>query len=91
MDIMMFVNILEVEYEDDELEMIVKKLVKLVYYYDEIFGKFIFEKSIKVFEKNILWVNEQCELYFDWYEDESIMKFVLKIVYIFFEEQDKWS
>jgi hypothetical protein len=90
-DSMMLVNILEPEYKDEELETIVKKSVKPVYYHDEIFGKFTLEKSIKVFEKNISWDNKQCELYFDWHEDESMMKSALKTAHKLFEEQDKWS
>ncbi|MBY0004124.1 hypothetical protein C1N83_03880 [Priestia aryabhattai] len=90
-DSMMLVNILEPEYEDGELETIVKESVKPVYYHDEIFGKFTLEKGIKVFERNIAWENEQCELYFDWHEDESMMKSALKTAHTLFGEQDKWS
>ena len=90
-DSMMLVNILEPEYEDGELETIVKESVKPVYYHDEIFGKFTLEKGIKVFERNIAWENEQCELYFDWHEDESMMKSALKTAHTLFAEKDKWS
>ncbi|KNH20466.1 membrane protein [Priestia megaterium] len=90
-DSMMLVNILEPEYEDGELETIVKESVKPVYYYDEILGKFTLEKSIKVFERNIAWANEQCELYFDWHKDENMIKSALKTAHTLFEEQDKWS
>ncbi|MGE1195877.1 DUF2262 domain-containing protein [Priestia megaterium] len=90
-DSMMLVNILETEYEDEELETIVKESVKPIYYHDEKLGKFTLEKGIKVFERNLSWANEQCELYFDWHEDESMMKSALKTAHTLFEEQDKWS
>lgn len=60
--------------------------MKLFFYYDEMLGVFEFDKRVKVFEKRIFWVGEECYLYFDWSEDKYMMKFVLEIVYVFFKE-----
>ncbi|MFO1442407.1 DUF2262 domain-containing protein [Bacillus sp. Bva_UNVM-123] len=88
---MMLVKVLEANYQDDELELILQDSLKPVFYHDEILGKFELDKSIKLFEKEISWAGEEGTLYFDWDEDENTMKSALKTAYTLFNEQDDWN
>ncbi|MGG2015841.1 DUF2262 domain-containing protein [Bacillus sp. S10(2024)] len=88
---MMLVKVLETLYRDDELEMILQDSMKPVYYNDEMFGGFLLNKRVKVFEKTISWVGEECNLGFDWNEDQNNMKSALETAYVLFKEQDEWN
>ncbi|MBS4192440.1 DUF2262 domain-containing protein [Bacillus sp. FJAT-49705] len=88
---LMLVKVLETTYRDEELEMILQESMKPVFYNDEVLGTFELDKSIKVFEKNISWAREEGSLYFDWDEDENMMKSALETTYILFKDQDEWN
>lgn len=88
---MMLVEVLEIAYKDDELEMILQDSLKPVFYIDEILGEFELDKSVKTFEKQISWAGEDGNLYFDWDEDENTMKASLETAYELFKNQNEWS
>ncbi|MGE8205419.1 DUF2262 domain-containing protein [Heyndrickxia sp. NPDC080065] len=88
---MMLVNVLETNYKDDALEMILQEFMKPVFYTDEVLSQFELVKSVKLFEKNVSWAGEEGILYFDWNEDENEMKSALETAYALFNEQDEWN
>lgn len=88
---MMLVKILETAHRDDELDMILQDSIKPVFYNDELLGKFELDKGVKFFEKKISWAGEEGNLYFDWNEDENIMKSALETAHVLFKEQDEWN
>lgn len=87
----MLVKVLDTTYRDDELEGILQDSMKPVYYHDEMLGEFLLDKRIKLFEKRTAWAGEECNLYFDWNEDQHIMKSALETAYVLFKGQDEWS
>ncbi|OZI12968.1 hypothetical protein CEW92_03715 [Bacillaceae bacterium SAS-127] len=88
---MMLVQVLETPYKDDELESVLQEAMKPVFYQDEILGEFELDKRVKTFEKRISWAGAECDLCFDWREDEHIMKSALETAYALFKEQSEWS
>ncbi|MED3572894.1 DUF2262 domain-containing protein [Cytobacillus praedii] len=88
---MMLVKVLETAYKDEELEMVLQESLKPVFYMDEVLGKFELDKSVKTFEKQVLWAGEEGNLYFDWDENESGMKAALETAYALFENQKEWN
>ncbi|MBU5213801.1 DUF2262 domain-containing protein [Heyndrickxia oleronia] len=88
---MMLVSVIEKDYRDDELEIILQESLKPVFYNDDVLGIFELNKGIKVFEKDISWAGEEGYLYFDWNEDRTVMHSALKTAYELFKEQDKWN
>ncbi|WP_102273108.1 DUF2262 domain-containing protein [Cytobacillus massiliigabonensis] len=88
---MMLVKVLEAAYKDDELEMILQDSLKPVFYMDKVLGEFELDKSVKTFEKKVLWAGEEGNLYFDWDADESGMKAALETAYALFENQEEWN
>lgn len=90
-DSMMLVKVLETEYIDDDLKIILEEAKEPVFYDDDIFGKFELNKGIKIFEKEISWAREEGNLYFDWDQDSNVMKSALETAYTLFNNQDEWS
>lgn len=88
---MMLVNILEIEYEDDDLNRVLRDSMKPVFYNDEVLGKFELDKSVKLFEKKISWAGEEGRLYFDWDENVDIMKSALETANALLEDSDDWN
>ncbi|WP_207653809.1 DUF7021 domain-containing protein [Tepidibacter mesophilus] len=62
---MMLLEVLDVEYKDQELEAILEESMKPIYYNDEILGEFEMNKSVKVFGKDVSWGGEDGDLCFD--------------------------
>ena len=87
---MMLVKVLETAYEDAALDFILRDAMKPVFYHDEVLGEFELDRVVKFFEKEISWAGEEGTLYFDWDEDENIMKSALETASILFKEQDEW-
>ncbi|MGG3797632.1 DUF2262 domain-containing protein [Metabacillus fastidiosus] len=90
-DSMLLVKVLETEYIDDDLKIILEEAKEPVFYNDDIFGKFELNKGIKIFEKEISWAREEGNLYFDWDQDSNVMKSALETAYTLFNNQDEWS
>lgn len=88
---MMLVEILGVEYKDQELEAILEESMKPVYYNDEILGEFEMNKSVKVFGKDVSWDGEDGDLCFDWNEDEDVMKRSLQTAHALFKNELEWN
>ncbi|MCX7747473.1 MAG: DUF2262 domain-containing protein [Clostridia bacterium] len=88
---MMLIKVLETEYRDDDLEMILQDSMKPVFYNDEVLGEFELDKSVTLFEKKISWAGEEGSLYFDLDEDKNVMKSALDTAYALFNEQDEWN
>ena len=88
---MMLVDLLDLAYEDNELERILEEAKKPVYYHDEILGEFTLEKGVKLFKKRTSWNGEECYLCFDWNEDSPIMKSALETAHILFKEENEWD
>ncbi|MEC2076139.1 DUF2262 domain-containing protein [Metabacillus fastidiosus] len=88
---MMLVKVLETEYIDDDLKVILKEAGEPIFYNDDIFGKFELNKGIKIFEREISWAGEEGNLYFDWDQDSNVMKSALETAYTLFNNQDEWS
>lgn len=87
----MLVQILETNYKDDELEMVLQEEVQPVFYSDAVLGQFELDKRVKIFDKKVSWAGEEGNLSFDWDEDDNIMKSALKTAYVLFEKQDEWD
>lgn len=88
---MMLVQVLDDTYRDHELEKILQDSMKPVYYQDKVFGEFVLEKSVELFEKQISWAGETCSLSFDWNKDERMMTAALETAYALFEEKNEWN
>lgn len=88
---MMLVNILEIEYEDDDLNRVLQDSMKPVFYNDEVLGRFELDKSVKLFEKKISWSGEEGRLYFDWDENVDIMKSALETANVLLKDPDDWN
>ncbi len=88
---MMLVEVLDTEYKDSDLEIILQESIKPVFYNDENLGEFKLDKSTKLFEKKISWGGEEGNLYFDWDKNEDIMKSSLKSAHGLLKEQDSWN
>ncbi|WP_010681009.1 DUF7021 domain-containing protein [Acetivibrio cellulolyticus] len=56
---MMLVKILDNTYRDEELEVILQDSMKPVFYNDEVLGEFELDKTVKLFEKKIIWAGER--------------------------------
>lgn len=88
---MILIKVLEAEYRDTELEMILQNAMKPVFFNDEVLGKFKLDKSIKLFEQKIYWAGQEGNLYFDWNEDVNIIKSSLETAHVLFKEQNEWN
>ncbi len=70
-------DIVDNDYKDDDLNVILEKYSKPVYYKDEELGDFELDKSINCFEKNMSWIdNNDISVLFDDI-DEEVNKKVL--------------
>lgn len=88
---MMLVKVIDSSYKDEDLEVVLQESMKPVFYNDEVLGEFELEKSVKLFEKRITWAGEKGSLYFDWNDDENVMKSALAIAHTLFKDQDVWN
>lgn len=88
---MMLVKVADAAYRDDEMDGILQEALKPVYYEDEILGTFELNKTIKTFEKDIVWGDQEGTLYFDWDEDEGQMKASLETAHELFRNQAEWD
>lgn len=62
----LLVELIENNYEDEDLKPILDKYVQPVYYKDEVLGTFKLDKGLNTFTNNINWVNKnKVELVFD--------------------------
>ena len=52
-------DIIDTDYKDDDLDIILKKYLEPVYYKDELLGKFKLYKSMNIFEKKIVWTDKK--------------------------------
>jgi hypothetical protein len=87
---MMLLQVIETEYRDDDLELILQDAIKPVVFNDKVLGEFILDKSVKTFEKKISWVGEIANLLFDW-EEEELMKSSLKTAQVLLEAPEEWN
>lgn len=88
---MMLVKILETDYKDGDLEIILKDSMKPVYFNDDQLGQFELDKSIKVFQKKTIWAGEEGNLYFDWDENVDDVESALETAHVLFQNQDEWN
>ncbi len=88
---MMLVKVLENNFHDDELNIILEKSLEPVFYVDGILGEFELFKSVNLFEKQIVWAGEEGQLYFDWDKDEKEMAAALSTAHELFHHQEEWS
>lgn len=88
---MMLVKVLETGYRDPDLEIVLQQSMQPVFYHDEMLGEFELDKSVKLFERKLLWAGEEGTLYFDWNEDTPIMMSALETAYALFKDQNEWS
>jgi len=88
---MMLVQVLETDYRDDELTLILREELEPVYYRDERLGEFLLDKAVKLFEQKISWSGEEGRLYFDWHEDPALMKSALNVAYALVQDQVHWN
>ncbi|MGE6260077.1 DUF2262 domain-containing protein [Heyndrickxia sporothermodurans] len=88
---MMLIKVLETNYKDNALEMILQESIMPVFYNDEVLGQFELVKSVKLFEKTVTWAGEEGLLYFDWNEEENEMKSSLETAYALFKKQNEWN
>lgn len=88
---MMLVKVVDAAYRDDEMERILQEALQPVYYEDELLGTFELNKTVKTFEKDIVWGDQEGTLYFDWDEDEGKMKASLETAYELIRNQTEWD
>ena len=88
-DMMMEEHLERIE-DDLELNRVIEEDKKPVYYSDSFFGEFSLEKTVKVFEKKINWVNRECILTFD-LEEEEEMKTSLKVAENIYINMKEWD
>ncbi|ATH91875.1 membrane protein [Bacillus glycinifermentans] len=88
---MMLVKVADTDHQDEELQSILQKSLKPVYYEDEKLGTFELFKSVNVFEKDITWAGQNGKLYFDWDEDDRQMQASLETAHILFQDQAHWN
>ncbi|NGP43807.1 DUF2262 domain-containing protein [Bacillaceae bacterium SIJ1] len=87
----MLLQALDTSYVDDSLQQLLDEAKKPVFYEDQTFGTFQLDKRVKLFEKNLSWAGEQGILYFDWDEDEGVMKASLKTAQTLFADELEWD
>ncbi|MEI0603576.1 DUF2262 domain-containing protein [Brachyspira alvinipulli] len=82
-------DIVDNDYKDDDLNIILEKYSKPVYYKDEELGDFELDKSINCFEKNMSWTyNNDISVLFDDIDEEVNKKSVDIIKKIFANKKD---
>ena len=84
-------HVLETNVSDDQLDEILNKQLEPVYFQDEQFGKFELDKGIDIFQNNVQWVQKPCYLFFNWHEDDKVMRSSLRTAYLLFEKQEEWD
>ncbi|MCZ8519750.1 MULTISPECIES: DUF2262 domain-containing protein [Paenibacillus] len=88
---LMFIEVLDPSYQDNELNVVLEESFKPVFYHDEILGPFELDKSIDLFEKEVQFDGGRVELYFEWQSDENQMKLALQTAYSLFGDQEGWN
>lgn len=86
----MLVELIDIDYKDEELQSILVEELKPVFYEDELLGKFQLDKGLKLFETDITWAGEEGRLYFDLDEEET-MEDSFKTAQELFKNQENWS
>lgn len=86
----MLVEVLEASHHDEELQLLLQKMLEPVLYEDKLLGEFVLNRTIHTFEKNIIWANEEGTLYFDQGEAGE-MEASLSTAHVLFNDQDIWS
>ena len=82
-------DIVDNDYKDDDLNVILEKYSKPIYYKDEELGDFELDKSINCFEKNMSWIdNNDISVLFDDIDEEVNKKSVDIIKKIFADKKD---
>ncbi|WP_297300626.1 DUF2262 domain-containing protein [uncultured Brachyspira sp.] len=82
-------DIVDNDYKDDDLNIILEEYSKPVYYKDEELGDFELDKSINCFEKNMSWIdNNDISVLFDDIDEEVNKKSVDIIKKIFADKKD---
>ncbi|CRF31356.1 hypothetical protein BRSU_0041 [Brachyspira suanatina] len=82
-------DIVDNDYKDDDLNIILEKYSKPIYYKDEELGDFELDKSINCFEKNMSWTyNNDISVLFDDIDEELNKKSVDIIKKIFANKKD---
>lgn len=64
-------DIVDSDYKDDDLNIILEKYLEPVYYKDDEFGDFKLDKSINSFQKNIYWLDNDISILFDNIDEET--------------------
>jgi len=77
------------EAKDSELESFLAEQIKPVYFPDERFGQFEFNRSVGWFECKTDWLGQNIGLSIE--SDEAGMKEMLETVYILFDNQTEWD
>lgn len=84
----MLVSVLDDQYQDPQLNMVLEEELKPVFYEDEILGKFELNKGVDTFEHDISWNGEDGILYID-HDDE--MKEAFEAAHTLFAEQERFG
>lgn len=87
----MLVHVVASSYQHPKLEQIRLDAMKPVFYEDSLLGSFVLDKRVKLFEKEISWDGQEGILYFDWDEEEQVMKSALQTAYALIQDQEHWS
>nr|WP_300754833.1 DUF2262 domain-containing protein [uncultured Brachyspira sp.] len=81
-------DIIDTNYKDNDLNIILEKYSKPVYYKDEELGDFELDKSIDMFSKDILWNDNNISILFEDIDEELNQKSVDIIKKIFANKKD---
>ena len=82
-------DIIDTNYKDNDLNIILEKYLKPIYYKDEELGDFELDKAINCFEKNMSWIdNNDISVLFDDIDEELNKKSVDIIKKIFTNKKD---
>ena len=81
-------DIIDTNYKDNDLNIILEKYSKPVYYKDEELGDFDLDKSINMFSKDMLWTDDNISILFENIDEELNQKSVDIIKKIFANKKD---
>ncbi|GGG70345.1 DUF2262 domain-containing protein [Paenibacillus radicis (ex Gao et al. 2016)] len=89
-DSMMLIKVLEIYYEDQELQELLEESLKPVFYHDETLGEFSYERELDWFKKDVFWGGQNGSLYIHKDIDEN-MSSALKTARVLIKDEETWS
>ncbi|TVL71509.1 hypothetical protein A9X77_04385 [Brachyspira hyodysenteriae] len=81
-------DIVDNNYKDDDLNIILEKYSEIIYYKDEELGDFVLNKDINSFKKEMAWINNNILIFFDNIDEEFNKQSVDIIKKIFANKKD---